>query len=92
MSVRVTTMAANQFVIHTQDGTFFQSYNTLIAFKGFDYGEDGNVLLQEGYWNNYSATTNRYLNMFLRTDGIAEIRKCVESSEYVVVKDLGEYA
>lgn len=92
MSVRVTQMAANQFVIHTQDGTFFQSYNTLIAFKGWYYEDDGNVLLQEGYWNNYSATTNRYLNMFLRTDGVAEIREHVASGKYRVVKDLGEYA
>ena len=92
MSIRVTTMAANQFVIHTQDGTFFQSYNTLIAFKGWYYEDDGNVLLQEGYWNNYSATTNRYLNMFLRTDGVAEIREHVASGKYRVVKDLGEYA
>ena len=88
MSIRVTTMAANQFVIHTQDGTFFQSYNTLIAFKGWYYEDDGNVLLQEGYWNNYSATTNRYLNMFLRTGGIAEIRERVASGKYVVVEDL----
>ena len=88
MSVRVTQMAANQFVIHTNDGTYFQSYNTLIARKGFDYLEDGNVVLQAGYWNNYSATTNRYLNMFLRTDGIAEIREHVASGKYVVSDDL----
>ena len=88
MSVRVTTMAANQFVIHTREGVYFQSYNTLIARRGYDYGEDGNVLLQEGYWNNYSATTNRYLNMFLRTGGVAEIRERVASGKYVVVEDL----
>ena len=74
--------AANQFVISTHDGQFFQSYNTMIASKNWN----GDVQLRDGYWDNYSATTNYYLNQFLGTSGIAEIRDRVENdAQWTVV-------
>ena len=60
-SPRSGAEVANQFVISTNDGKFFQSYGSIIAF--IPYGE-GKVKLDERYWN-YSKTTSRYRNGFL---------------------------
>ncbi len=88
--MRVTNMkgrtgkgVANQYIIHTDNATYFQSYNTTIAKKMFVRGEN-QITLQRGYWDNYSATTNKYLNQFLNTYGISEIREKVASGEYLV--------
>jgi len=76
---------ANQFIVNSyctvcgNEGEYFQSYNTMIAKKEID-----NIILKKGYWDNYSATTNKYLNQFLGTSGIAEIRAKVKSGEYEV--------
>jgi len=50
----------NQFIIRTQDGTIFQSYQTVIAIRK----RNGDVLLDKTYWD-YSATTGKYRNIFL---------------------------
>ena len=49
----------NQFIITTKDGIYFQSYNSIIAFKS-----NGKIYLDNYYWN-YSTTTGKYRNMFL---------------------------
>ena len=49
----------NQFIIYTDKGTFFKSYNSMIAFKSYA----GNVLIDENKWD-YSVTTGRYRNQF----------------------------
>jgi hypothetical protein len=95
MSVTVRNMLsntgrpiANQFIIYANDATYFQSYNTIIAkttdrhFSG--WAPARLTTLQTGYWNNYSATTNKYLNQFLGTSGIAEIREKVKNEEFKV--------
>ena len=51
----------NQFIITTKDGIYFQSYNSIIAFKS----KDGKTYLDNYYWD-YSKTTGKYRNMFLR--------------------------
>ena len=71
---------ANQFIICAGDAIYFQSYNTIVAKSS--YGN--HVTLQTGYWDNYSATTNKYLNQFLGTSGIAEIREKVKNEEFKV--------
>lgn len=50
----------NQFLIYTDRGVFFQSYSTLIAAKLYDEG----VLLDKDW--DYSRTTGKYRNQFLR--------------------------
>jgi len=50
----------NQFIITTKDGIYFQSYNSIIAFKS----KDGKTYLDNYYWD-YSTTTGKYRNMFL---------------------------
>jgi hypothetical protein len=63
--------AANQFLIFTKEGTYFQSYKSIIAF---------NIQLDSYYWD-YSATTGKYRNDFLG-EGIADTRAKIESKEY----------
>jgi len=52
----------NQFEIRTADGVYFQSYNSIIAFCPFG---EGKVCLDRNKWD-YSRTTGKYRNMFLR--------------------------
>ena len=51
----------NQFIIKTDAGTYFQSYKSIIAFIG-----GGGVTLDSYYWD-YSVTTSKYRNQFLRS-------------------------
>lgn len=51
----------NQFIIETDRGLYFQSYDKVIAFKPY-YG--GKVQLDREAWD-YSRTTGKYRNQFL---------------------------
>ena len=54
---------ANQFVIRTKQGVYFQSYDSLIVF----INNKRQVFLDTCYWN-YSNTTSRYRKEFLGED------------------------
>lgn len=54
---------ANQFRIYTDKGVYFQSYDSIIAFKPYS----GKIQLDSEYWD-YSKTTGKYRNIFLRED------------------------
>lgn len=69
----------NQFEITTKHGTYFQSYQTVIAFRGC-----GHVFLDKDSWN-YSTTTGKYRNLFLGEDRKATERK-IKSGEYILAK------
>jgi hypothetical protein len=69
----------NQFVIYTDEGTWFQSYSTLIAFKPFG----GKVQLDRDRWD-YSKTTGKYRNEFLR-ETKKETEAKIRSGEYELV-------
>ena len=75
-SVRSGKPVANQFIIYTDEGNYFQSYDSVIAFKG----NDGKVTLDNYYWD-YSRTTSKYRNQFLG-EGVADTRAKIESGEY----------
>jgi len=66
----------NQFIITTKDGTYFQSYQSIIAL----IKNDGSIVLDDYYWD-YSRTTGKYLREFLK-EGIAETRQKIASGEY----------
>ena len=69
---------ANQFIIQTDDGIYFQSYDSIIAFKSNDY--ERSVILDAHYWD-YSVTTGRYRNIFLNeTKKDTELK--IKSGEY----------
>lgn len=83
-SIKVSNMVsnrgnliANQFEIETAEGTFFQSYETIIAF----ISRNGKVVMNKDY--TQSVTTGKYRNIFLG-ETLAETRAKVESGEYEI--------
>ena len=68
----------NQFVIKTDEGRTFQSYNSIICFVPYK----GKVLLDEKYWN-YSKTTSKYRGIFLGENTI-ETKKRIEDGTYLL--------
>jgi len=69
----------NQFKIFTDEGVYFQSYATVIAFKPFK----GKIQLDVNAWD-YSVTTGKYRNQFLR-ETKEETRKKIENGTYELV-------
>lgn len=68
----------NQFDITTQEGRYFQSYNTVIVFRPFS----GKVQLDAEKWD-YSRTTGKYRNIFLgKTKKETEAK--IKSGEYIL--------
>ena len=73
---------ANQFVITDDRGNqYFQSYNSMIVNKDYDY-EEVKIFLDQKYWN-YSNTTGKYRNIFLN-ETIKETKKKIKSGEYIL--------
>ena len=77
----------NQFIIsdatitingHHETGTIFQSYYSTIAFKTYD----GKTFLNSKKWD-YSTTTGKYRNIFLR-ENITETRRKIASGQYTL--------
>ena len=60
MTTRGGNPAPNQFLLYTNDGTYFQSYNSTIAFRDYN----GKIQLDEKTWD-YSKTTAEYRRHFL---------------------------
>lgn len=75
--IKVTQMGANQFRINIPKGEYFQSYDSIIAYRSKDTGI---TYLDEVYWD-YSRTTGKYRNEFLG-EGIATTRERIRSGEY----------
>lgn len=78
-SKRSGRAVANQFIIYTNDGKYFKSYDSIIVFVPI-YGK---VQLDNTYWN-YSKTTGKYRNQFLNEDKRETERKII-SGEYELV-------
>ena len=68
---------ANQFIIETARGRYFQSYKSIIAFIS---NKTGKVTLDDYYWD-YSRTTGKYRNEFLG-EYIEDTRAKINSGEY----------
>ena len=87
--------AADQLVIHQGEYEIFKSYNSIVAVKA-GYGEK--VYLVNPYWDNYSATTNRYLLQFLDEYSIKDVRASIANNRtggrYRIIdsiKEIGGY-
>ena len=78
-SPKTGSPVANQYEIRTDEGVFFQSYRSIIAFR--PYGDE-KIVLDEYYWD-YSRTTGKYRNTFLG-ENTAETRKKIKSGEYLL--------
>ena len=74
-SSRSGNPVANQFIIYTAEGDYFQSYDSVIVANN-----NGKITLDNNTWD-YSRTTSKYRNKFLG-EGIAETRAKIESGEY----------
>ena len=72
---------ANQFIVETDEGTYFQSYDTIIVFEPCSGG--GKTQLDVHKWD-YSVTTGKYRNQFLG-ENIAETRKKIRAGIYELV-------
>jgi hypothetical protein len=76
LQTRSGSAVPNQFEIQTNEGRYFQSYRSLIAFVD----NTGSVTLTDDW--DYSCTTMRYLSQFLNGVNSAEIHKRLKSGEY----------
>lgn len=86
-SPRTDNAVANQFVIETKKGTFFQSYKSVIA----KVDNNGNITLSQ--WWDYSNTTMKYLYQFLKEFGYyglnsKEVRRLIKDKEFKYRKDI----
>ena len=66
----------NQFIIWADEGKYFQSYRTIIAF----IDNNNNVFLDEDSWD-YSRTTGKYRNIFLK-ENTEQTKYSIEIGEY----------
>jgi hypothetical protein len=66
----------NQFILRTDKGNYFQSYNSMIAFKPFS----GRIQLDFKFWD-YSVTTGKYRNQFLN-ESKKETEAKIKNGEY----------
>ena len=77
--------AKNQFLIHTPEGTYFQSYDSLIAFKGFEnMNAEEYIYLDINKWNFYKAT-KKYRNIFLGVKRTADIERKIKGGKYILI-------
>ena len=83
MQSRNGNIVPNQYKVFAEEGTYFQSYSTIVAFKPFR----GKVQLDREKWD-YSRTTGKYRNLFLR-ESKKETEQKIRSGEYELV-DLNE--
>ena len=79
---------ANQFIVRESNGdVYFQSYNSVIVKKTVEEDANGErrsrIYLDEKYWN-YSVTTGKYRNKFLR-ETKKETEKKIANGEYKLV-------
>lgn len=71
---------SNQFIITTNEGQYFQSYDSIIAFIPCT----GKVQLDESKWD-CSTTTGKYRNRFLGEQKKDTLKK-IKSGEYEMTK------
>jgi hypothetical protein len=74
---------ANQFIINDKGNRYFQSYDSMIV----KIDKKGQVFLDSYYWD-YSRTTSKHRNIFLRDD-TPTIKAKIKSGEYKL-KDLNK--
>ena len=82
-SPRTGKAVANQFIIRTTEGRYFQSYDSVIAFIPNSLEIEQNntkIVLDRQSWD-YSKTTNKYRNIFLGEPKVVTQSK-IDKGEY----------
>ena len=69
---------ANQFEVTTNEGRYFQSYESVIVF----IPNDGKIQIDSKYWD-YSMTTGKYRNIFLGEDK-KETQRKINDGTYIL--------
>ncbi len=71
----------NQFIIDTDEGTYFQSYDSIIAYR-----PKGSTKIYLGQDWEYSVTTGKYRNQFLGIDKAETLQRIKAGT--IIVTDL----
>ena len=81
--MRVVDIANNQFEVYTDEGVYFQSYNSVAAFKPNSSEEK----IRVGVDWDYSRTTMKYVGQFLGQN-TAKTRKDIKDEVILMDYDL----
>ena len=81
--MRVVNIANNQFEVYTDEGVYFQSYDSVVAFKPNDSEEK----IRVGVDWDYSQTTMKYVGQFLGQN-TAKTRRDIKDEVILVDYDL----
>lgn len=76
------SIVKNQYLIFTPEGVYFQSYDTVIAFRPGNRFQA--IVLDKHNWD-YSTTTSKYRNLFLGED-TKTTRKKIEDGIYLLAR------
>ena len=68
---------ANQFIIYSNNATYFQSYNSIII------KQTNKKTYLDKYYYDYSKTTSTYRNIFLNEDTKTILKK-IKNKEYIL--------
>ncbi len=79
MESRKGNVVCNQFEIVTDEGVYFQSYSSVVAFKPRGINS---YVLDESSWN-YSRTTSKYRSMFLG-ESTQDTKAKIKSGVYIL--------
>ena len=87
--MRVVNIANNQFEVYTDEGVYFQSYDSVVAFKPNSCEEK----IRVGVDWDYSRTTMKYVGQFLGQN-TAKTRRDIKDEVIIVDYDLciGKYS
>ena len=81
--MRVVNIANNQFKVYTDEGVYFQSYDSVVAFKPNSSEEK----IRVGVDWDYSRTTMKYVGQLLGQN-TAKTRKDIKDEVILVDYDL----
>ena len=81
--MKVVVIANNQFELYTDEGVYFQSYDSVVAFKPKSSEEK----IRVGVDWDYSRTTMKYVGQFLGQN-TAKTRKDIKDEIILVDYDL----
>ena len=81
--MRVVDIANNQFKVYTDEGVYFQSYDSVVAFKPNNSEEK----IRVGVDVDYSRTTMKYVGQFLGQN-TAKTRRDIKDEVILMDYDL----